>query len=111
MSATPIITTSHPSQCSDEKEKLQVQLQLLEEKRRGLEQERNGLLTESKDLHSQLQQASEDHKIMAVQLKVYESDFEKERAQREKLFAGNNTLQTEKDTLVARLQQVSALSF
>ncbi|KAL5489274.1 hypothetical protein EMCRGX_G018346 [Ephydatia muelleri] len=97
-------------QCSDEKEKLQVQLQLLEEKRRGLEQERNGLLTESKDLHSQLQQASEDHKIMAVQLKVYESDFEKERAQREKLFAGNNTLQTEKDTLVARLQQYEVVA-
>eukprot|EP00731_Ephydatia_muelleri_P019916 Em0012g741a len=93
---------------SSENEKLQVhlettcgfQIKLLEEERRGLEK------------------ALEEHKsqleIMAEQLKVYESDFEKERAQREKLFAENDTLkaknillQQESSTVVA-LQQVSS---
>ena len=47
--------------------------------------------------------------IATQQRKLYESDFEKERAQREKLLAKYDTLQAEKDTLIARLQQVSAL--
>ncbi|KAL5489265.1 hypothetical protein EMCRGX_G018336 [Ephydatia muelleri] len=43
--------------------------------------------------------------IATQQRKLYESDFEKERAQREKLLAKYDTLQAEKDTLIARLQQ------
>eukprot|EP00731_Ephydatia_muelleri_P019919 Em0012g744a len=93
---------------SSENEKFQVHLEttcgvqnmLLNEERRGLEK------------------ALEEHKsqveIMAEQLKVYESDFEKERAQREKLFAENDTLkvknillQQESSTVVA-FQQVSS---
>ena len=100
-------------QSSDEKEKLQVQLKLLEEERRGLEKERNGYLEKIKDLQFQLQKVTEENmsqvEIAAQQRKLYESDFEKERAQREKLLAKYNTLQAEKETLVARLQQVSAL--
>ena len=82
---------------------------------RGLEKERNGYIEEIKDFRSQLQKAAEDHtsqvEIAAQQLMVYKSDFEKERAQREKLLAENdtlkNSLQQEKDSIVARLQQVS----
>ena len=51
---------------------------------------------------------------MAEQLKVYESDFEKERAQREKLFAENDILKTknilllQESSTVVTLQQVSS---
>ena len=83
---------------------------------RGLEKEKNGYLEEIKDVRSQLRKAAEDHtsqvEIAAQQLTVYKSDFEKERAQREKLLAENdtlkNSLQQEKDySIVASLQQVS----
>ena len=86
---------------------------MLEEERRGLEKEKNRYLEQIKGLHFQLEKASEDNmsrvEIAAQQRKLYESDFEKERAQREKLLAKYDMLQAEKDTLVARLQQVSAL--
>eukprot|EP00731_Ephydatia_muelleri_P019918 Em0012g743a len=100
-------------QSSDEKEKLQVQLKLLEEDWRGLEKERNGYLEKINNLHFQLQKVTEENmsqvEIAAQQRKLYESDFEKERAQREKLLAKYDMLQAEKDTLITRLQQVSAL--
>eukprot|EP00731_Ephydatia_muelleri_P019914 Em0012g739a len=91
---------------SSENERLQVQLEttcgvaqtqikLLEEERRGLEK------------------ASEEHKsqleIMAEQLKVYESDFEKERAQREKLLAEYDTLKTKNILLQQESSTVVAL--
>ena len=92
----PLPSSPHPtpsplSQSSDEKEKPQVQLKLLEEERRGLEKEKNRYLEQIKGLHFQLEKASEDNmsqvEIAAQQTKLYESDFEKERAQREKLLA------------------------
>ncbi|KAL5489271.1 hypothetical protein EMCRGX_G018342 [Ephydatia muelleri] len=101
-------------QSSDEKEKLQVQLKLLEEDWRGLEKERNGYLEKINNLHFQLQKVTEENmsqvEIATQQRKLYESDFEKERAQREKLLAKYDTLQAEKETLIARLQQYEVVA-
>ncbi|KAL5489264.1 hypothetical protein EMCRGX_G018335 [Ephydatia muelleri] len=103
--------------CDDlmsEKEELLVQCMAQRGQIKVLEEERNGLLEERSNFCSQLQKASEDHRILAEQLKVYKSDFEKERAQQEKLLAENkvlksekNSLEQEKDSVVARLQHIS----
>ena len=83
-----------------------------EERRRGPEEERNGLLEQSKDFHSQLQKASEDHtsqaEFAAQQLTVYKCELEKERAQRERLLKENVRLTSEKNALQQeKLQLVS----
>ena len=94
----------------------QTKIKTLEEEKRGLEEERRNLL-------QQLQKASEDHTShVNEQLKLYQSDFEKERAEREKLLMKYDTLeemlseanamkvslQKEMTALAARHQEVSA---
>ena len=104
--------THHPPQRCDglmsEKEELLVQCMAQQGWIKELEEERNGLLQESSDFRSQLQKASEDHKITAVQLKLYESDFVKERAQRERLLAEYDTLKSEKNSLQQEKNAVRA---
>ena len=70
-----------------------------------------------KEFRFQLHKVSDDHKtrfeIAEQQIKLYASDFEKERAQREKLLAENDTLKTknvlllQENSFVIALQQVS----
>ena len=104
--------THHPPQRCDglmsEKEELLVQCMAQQGRIKVLEEERNGLLEERSNFGSQLQKASEGHKIMAEQLKLHESDFEKERAQREKLLAENDTLKSEKNSLQQEKNAVRA---
>ena len=94
----------------------------LEEGKRGLEEERR-LLQQNQDHHRELQKASEDHTFhVNEQMKLYQSDFEKERAEREKLLMNYDVLERrlseastekmllhqEKTTLEARHLEVSA---
>ena len=100
-----------PQRCDglmSEKEELLVKCVAQQGRIKELEEERNGLLQESSDVRSQLQKASEDHKITAVQLKLYESDLVKERAQRERLLAEYDTLKTEKNSLQQEKNAVRA---
>ena len=104
--------THHPPQRCDglmsEKEELLVQSMAQQGRIKELEEERNRLQEERSIFCSQLQKASEGHKIMAEQLKLHESDFEKERAQREKLLAEYDTLKTKNISLQQEKNAVRA---
>ena len=94
-----------------------------------LEEEKARLVRRKEDYRQELQKASKERddqvKITAQQMKLYKSDFAKERAQREKLVLDyeslnksltqsnveKRSLQQDINSLTARLQKVNMLSY
>ena len=93
----------------EEKGLLEKEKKGLKEERGGMEEERNRLLTQNQEY----QRSSQDHtsqiELLNAQLKLYESDFQKERDERERLVRKYDVMVKENANLKARLEVSVAL--